>query len=207
MSKPLIIIGSGGHASILYDILKTQNKNVIGVVDSNPKTNNIVLGDLKLLGDDEAIKSFNPLDIKLVNGIGINPGNQNKENLEKEFIELGYTFATVIHPTSIIGSNVIIKNGAQVLAGSVININSYIGKGCIINTGSIIEHDCKIGDFNNISPGVVLCGNVNTGKNVYIGAGTVITQNIKIGENVVISSGSNIYKDVKSNSKIYGLKQ
>ena len=32
MSKPLLIIGAGGHASVLVDILRQQKREILGIV-------------------------------------------------------------------------------------------------------------------------------------------------------------------------------
>lgn len=36
MDKPVIIIGCGGHAHVLYDCLKLLGANVLGALDKRP---------------------------------------------------------------------------------------------------------------------------------------------------------------------------
>ena len=81
--------------------------------------------------------------------------NQTRKKIAQTY---PLNYATLIHPSVVIGSNVEIGKGTVVMAGAVINSGSRIGKHCIINTGATVDHDCVIHDFVHISPGAHLGG-------------------------------------------------
>jgi len=197
-NKPLIIIGDGGHANTLIDILNLNKLKIIGIASNNELKKDLM--GIKVYKDNQIIEKYNKNEIELVNGIGSVPYKQKKRiEINNYFKSYGYKFKSVIHPSAIIGTNVILDDGVQVMAGAVIQNNCKIGSDSIINTGAIIEHDCLIGNNCHIAPGSVICGNVKCGQNTHIGAGSVVIQGISIGKNTIIGAGSSIYKNVEDN--------
>jgi|TARA_B110001469_G_C9601579_1_gene298936 sugar O-acyltransferase (sialic acid O-acetyltransferase NeuD family) len=195
MSKPVIIIGAGGHAKVVANILKLSRIEVLGVVTPDLNVGSYFL-NLKVLGDDSVIFDYAPAEIELVNGVGALPHQNIRLKLTQQMTEKAYVFAKVTHPTAIIAKDVVLDEGSQIMAGVIIQPGTMIGKNTIINSGSIIDHDCRIAENCHIAPGVVCSGGVNIEKNVHIGTGTSIIQNIKIGEGSIIAAGSIVYKDV-----------
>jgi sugar O-acyltransferase (sialic acid O-acetyltransferase NeuD family) len=207
MNKSLILIGSGGHASVLLDVLKMCDRKVLGVVDPKLlKEGKSMFNGLKVLGDDSQITKFDTLEVELVNGIGPSTSSFKKQEIENRYSSLGYTFATVIHPSAIINCDAIIGIGVQIMAGAIIQSGVSIAKGCVINSGSIIEHDCMLSSFVHVAPGAVLCGNVKLLDNVYVGANAVITQNIKVSENSIVGAGTTLTKNLGASIKYIGKK-
>lgn len=205
--KDIVIIGAGGHAKVVADIilkrkeLLNENLNITGFLDDgykNLKYTKIfdipILGDTNLIEKLEQEKKYN-----YVIGIG---SNEIREKISNKFSNLNYY--TAIHPKSIIGTDVVIENGTVVMANTVVNSGTRIGKHCILNTGSIIEHNSNIKDYCHISPSAVLCGTVNVGKKSWIGAGSIIIQNKNIGENSIIGAGSVVIGDVSDNCTVVG---
>ena len=196
MNKPLIILGSGGHASVLFDALQLCNRNILGLVDPFITKEETIFKKLKVLGDDSEIEKFNPMNVELVNGVGPSTKSYKKEEIENKYSSLGYTFATVIHPSAIINSQAIIGSGSQIMAGAIIQSRAIIGKSCVINTGAIVEHDCLLKNFIHVGPGAVLCGGVELHDHVYVGANAVIIQNIKVSEKSIIGAGITLTKNL-----------
>ena len=199
--KSCLIIGGGGHASVLVDSINKNNINIIGYV-AKKKSNNI-LSDFDYLGDESIIYDFKPTEILLVNGIGSLPDYNNRWIVAKKFKNLNYKFLTVIHPSAIIANKVIISDGAQIMANVVLQTGVSIGEDSIINTSSSIDHDSKISRNCHIGPGSVLSGGVNIEENVHIGTGSTIIQNISIENNSIISAGSTIYKNLPKNTRFF----
>jgi sugar O-acyltransferase (sialic acid O-acetyltransferase NeuD family) len=201
MDKPVIFIGTGGHAKVVLDLLKLINIKIIGVVDPNKIYGEKWLG-IDVLGDDSAVLKYDKDKILLVNGIGYMPKSNLRHTLDTNFIKHGYRFLSITHPTSIVSKDVTLGDGVQIMAGSIIQTGVTLGKSTIINTGSIIDHDCMIEDNVHISSGTTICGDVDIGKNTFVGANSVVVQNIKIGKNCIISAGSVIHKNINNNQKI-----
>ena len=205
--KKIIIIGSGGHAKVVADIILTrkidlnENLKIIGFLDDNFKNlkyDNIF--NIPILGDLSNIEKFsNNKDYFFIIAIG---SNKVREEISKKYPELNYYIA--IHPRSIISREVEIGSGTVVMANVVINPNSTIGKHCIVNTSSVIEHDNKLGDYVHISSNATLCGGVSIDNNSWVGAGSVIRQQIHIGKDVIVGANSVVVKDIEDNCIVVG---
>ena len=181
--KKVIIIGTGGHAKVVFDgILKTDDK-VIGFMDE--------LSDKHTFMGLPVYHSFSELDKNCFYVVAI--GN-NK--VRERFDAYNLNWYTFIHPTAVIAHDAIIKEGAMILPGVIINASAVIGKHAIINSGAIIEHDCNIGDYVHVSPHATICGTCNIGNKTWIGAGATIINNTNITSNVIIGAGSTVIKDV-----------
>lgn len=200
--KPVIIIGNGGHASVLTEILLLTNRKIIGFTALQKENNQF---GLSYLGSDEIIKEYNSNEIELVLGIGSVSVSNIRKKLFNHFKGIDYTFSSVIHPTSIISKFATINEGVQILAGSIIQSFSTISSNCIINTASIIEHDCFIDSHVHISPRSVLSGQVRVGFETHIGTGSTVIQGISIGNNVLIGSGSVVIKDISDGQRVSGV--
>jgi len=199
LSKALLIIGAGGHASVLVDILRQQNREILGIVSPEIELKNRVFDGIEHFKNDDDVLKFDNQSVKLVNGLGSLPGNNLRTVLFSKFKGLGYEFETVIASNSIVSEYVELAEGVQIFNGAIVQTNVIIGANSIINTGSIIEHDCVIGGNNHIAPGVTLSGNVSTSEHVHIGTGASVIQSISIGENSIIGAGTIATKNIADN--------
>ena len=200
--KDIIIIGAGGHASVVIDIIESMKKNdhevnIKGLIDDNEEITEFM--GYPILGKLGDILVYTNNDTEFVIAIG---NNEIRRKIAIELKDLKYF--TAIHPTSIIGTNVSIGNGTVVMPRSVINANSVIGKHSIINSGAIVEHDNRIGNFTHISPGAVLAGGVTVGNSTQIGANSVVIQCLNIGSNSIVGAGSTVIRDIESNVTAVG---
>ena len=204
MSRPIILLGCGEHGRVLLDVLLDQKFIVLGIADKNVEVNTKIYG-IPVLGDDDFIlKTYKPDSVDLVNGIGSIGDLSIRSKIYEKFKTLGYGFKTIIHPSAVISSRVILKEGVQVLAGVVINTETEVGENTIINTRSSIDHGCVIGRNVHIAPGCVLSGCVRVGENTHVGTGSTVRQGIQIGSNTLIGVGSVIVKDITSGVVAYG---
>jgi sugar O-acyltransferase (sialic acid O-acetyltransferase NeuD family) len=199
-NKPVLILGAGGHAKVVADALIQTGNEILGFLtpDKIPGSKFFRYG---ILGDDSVVDKYSPDNVVLANGIGSLPHQHLRWSLAAKMRQKGFTFLTVIHPSTIIANDVRLDEGVQIMAGVVIQPSSHIGKDTIINTGVMIDHDCKVGENCHIAPGVVCSGKVYIASNSHLGTGTAVIQDVSIGENCVIAAGSVIYKDIPSHMK------
>ena len=201
MNKGHIIIGNGGHSKLLIEILQLSKENILGVTDIDSGVQNHQSNEIKVLGNDDVIFNFSNQEVHLINGLGQLPRKKTRMDIYNNFSTKGYFFPAIVHPSVIIGKNVDIKPGAQILAGTILQHGSDIGENTIINTKTSIDHDSIVGNHCHIAPGVTICGNVSIGENTFIGAGSVIINNINIGKDCLIAAGSVVYKDIDDNTE------
>ena len=187
--KKIVILGAGGHASVIADIVRAEGNEVVAFLDDNPECSNCN-GPISCCYDY-------PL-CEFIIGIG-------NAKIREELSKLDLKWHTAIHPSSIISPSVEIGQGSVIMPNSVINANSIIGKHCIINSGSIIEHDNVIGDFSHISVGARTGGKVIIGRFVWVGIGSTIINNISICDDTLIGAGAVVVKTIESSGTYFGV--
>ncbi|KAA1166120.1 NeuD/PglB/VioB family sugar acetyltransferase [Pseudoalteromonas fuliginea] len=203
-STNYLIIGGGGHAAALAEILIKQNKKIIGVVAPKITAGEIIFDYVEHYLNDDDVLNFNTKDIKLVNGIGSMPYKSLREIVFNRFKKLGYVFATVVSDSALVSDYSVLADGVQVMNNAVINIGSRVGENSIINTSVSVDHDCSIGEHTHLAPGTTLSGQVIIENNVHVATGANVINNITIGNNTIIGVGANITKSVLPNSIVYG---
>lgn len=205
MSLPVIILGAGGHAKVLIDALLAVSAVIAGIVDPDPTLVGIKILGVPVLGGDAVVNEYPPSEIRLVNGLGSVGLPVNRQQLFEKFKGMGYKFATVIQPSAVIASGVVLGEGAQVMAGAVIQPGCRIGINSIINTRASVDHDCITGDHVHISPGVTLSGAVVVGACSHIGTGATVIQGISIGYGCLVAAGAVVTKDISDGAKVRGV--
>ena len=206
MSKPLIIIGGGGHAAVLAELMNDRQRPVLGFTDVQASESDSLLTGLTFLGDDAAIlSSHSPDEFELVNGLGSTGKIKRRAILFNHFTAAGYGFTDIVHPTAYLSPSVTHGQGLQILAGAIANTGAQLGNNVLINSRALVEHHCTIGDHSHIASGAVVCGGCRIGQSVHIGAGAVINQGITIGDGAIIASGAVVIADVAAGSLMVGV--
>ncbi|RJK83355.1 acetyltransferase [Vibrio cholerae] len=188
--KPLVLIGGGGHASVLADILLGQGRDIVAVISPDDLSSRAVFTGLVHLTQDEEVKRFSPESVYLVNGIGMLPRSTLRQRVNQQFLELGYQFETVIASDAHVSRFATIHSGAQILSGARVQTGAVVGEHTIVNSGALVEHDCQIGAYNHIAPNATLCGDVLTEGNVYIGANATVIQGLALEAQSTVGAGA-----------------
>lgn len=205
MAWPVIVLGAGGHAKVLIDILKLKAIDIIGITIRNKQDMDDYFCGIKLLGTDDEVLHYPPEKVLLVNGIGSILSTLNRKELFIHLKNKGYHFETVIHPSAIISSDVILSEGVQIMAGAILQPGTVIGSNTIINTKASIDHDCHIGEHVHIAPGVTISGGVQVDNGVHIGTGAAIIQGIRIGTNSLIGAGAVVINNITDHVTALGV--
>jgi len=207
VSHLIFVLGAGGHAKVILDaIFSTSSMNISGIVDCNPMLVGGSIFGVPIIGSNEIIfEKYLPKDVLLINGIGSISPKSHRQELFNKFKKSGFNFANIVHVTGYVGKEVLLGEGAQILAGGIVQPGCHIGNNVIVNTNASIDHDCFIGDHVHLAPRVVCCGNVTIGRGSHIGAGAVVLQGVTIGENCLIASGAVVTRDVPSHCKVAGV--
>ncbi|WP_422529146.1 acetyltransferase [Serratia fonticola] len=206
MSKGILVLGAGGHASVIVDVLLASKNKIVGIISPEVVQERKIFDGLNFYHDECIIYDYHVKDIFLVNGVGSLPFNNRRSDIYNKYTNEGYEFLSVLSSNAYISEYAVLGRGVQVMPGAIIQAGAVIGDNTIINTSAIIEHDCIIGCNNHIAPGATLSGGVHTGSDVHIGTNATIIQSIAIGERSVIGAGAVITKDVKEESIVYPAK-
>lgn len=204
--KNILIYGASGHSKMIVDILlKNQDYNIIGYIDSFKSINEKVYG-FSILGDLNDINSLiSKHNIEgIIIGIGDNYTRQKAfENISE--VAPNLAFISAVHPKAIIASDVKIPRGTVVMADVVINADSKVGEFCILNTKSSLGHDSVLEDFSSLSSGVITGGNVSIGFGSAICLRATIVQGITIGKHTVIGASSLVLKPLGDFKLAHGM--
>lgn len=192
VNKPIIVLGAGGHAAVLVDMLRSQGVVPLALVAPTAGAPRAVLADIPLWHDEAKILAYRPNEVELVNGIGSLPGSPLRAELFARYRALGYHFARVVSTQAMVSDYVVLEEGVQVMAGAIIQAGTRIGANSIINSGAIVDHDCHLAGDNHVAPGAVLSGGVVTGERVHIGTGAAVIQGISIGAGAVVGAGATL---------------
>ena len=202
----IILLGGGGHAKVLIDLINTSGQfEISGILDTQLEIGTKVL-NVPVLGDDDLLSGLYSKGIKNVCiAIGSVKDNARRRILFDKVKQMGFLVPYLLHPQTIISKNVHFSEGVQIMAGVNVQTDSLFKKNTIINTGAIIEHDCSIGSHVHICPGAVISGGCTVGDGAFIGAGATVMQEINIGKCVTVAAGAVVVKDVPDRSMVKGV--
>lgn len=202
----VVVIGASGHAQVIADaILKGSGYSFKGFIDEEQAPGTIVLGHPVLGKDEDLLRVLQQHGIThAIVGIGDN-FIREKVTHKIQILAPNLAWATVIHPSAIIGYDVSIGVGTAIMAGAIVNCNTQVGAHTIINTGASLDHDNTLSDFVTIAPGVVTGGNVSVGDGSVVSIGATVKHQIHIGTNTVIGAGALVLKDIPDNAVAYGI--
>ncbi|WLS80304.1 acetyltransferase [Erwinia pyri] len=203
MNKKIIVIGGGGHASVLVDILHRLELPVFSFISPSPPANKIIFNGILHWLSDDILTSLPPDEYILVNGIGSMPGSVLREKVANAGRKLGYEFMNIISPDAYVSSFATLSEGVQIMGRAIVQPGCVIGQDVIVNSGAIIEHDCTVGDYSHISPGAVVCGNAHIGERVHVGANASVIQGVSVARGSVIGAGAIVTKNLDSAAIVY----
>jgi sugar O-acyltransferase (sialic acid O-acetyltransferase NeuD family) len=203
--KRILIVGAGGHAQVVADILLRARENGLAVEPIGYVDDNVGLAGQRRLGlpvlgqiaDCDAI----PHDALIV-GIG---NNCVRQLLYETLQAQGEHFAVARHPSAILASDVCIGAGSVVGAGVIVNPGATIGANVILNTRCTVEHHNLIRDHVHIAPGVHLGGDVEIGAGALIGIGATVMPQRRVGEASVVGAGALVTEDVPAQTVVVGV--
>lgn len=199
-----IIIGAGGQARVVYEILHYRKDiDIIGFVDPVQKHPNETIYGLPIFYDLANIPQLAKKGVEeFIVAIG---DNMLRAQRFEETIKCGLRPLTAIHPTANIASNVHIDGGTTISIGAIIATGASIGKNVIINSGAIVEHDDIIHDHAHIGPGAALAGKVIVEQFGFIGINAAVKEYTRIGQNCTIGAGSVVLKDTPPHAVAVGI--
>jgi sugar O-acyltransferase (sialic acid O-acetyltransferase NeuD family) len=199
----VIVIGTGGHASEIYDILSQESLKNLFFFDIYNNRNISILFGLPVISDENQLKEIIDKDRNFILGIG---NCKLRKSICEKIEILGGIPVSVISTTAQIGKlNTFFGSGCNIMSFTLVSSNVQVGKGTLINSRVNIHHDVSIGEFCEIGPAALLLGNVKVGNNVMIGAGAIILPDLVIEDNVIIGAGAVVTKNISTGIMVKGV--
>ncbi len=199
MSDKIYILGAGGMAREVHQIFKSLG---LGAVVEGFLVNEDGIDKKGHLKGKRIhnIKEVHLNEDILINGIG----TPLREKWIKELERGKYKFTSAIHPSAILGDELVLGKDLIIGAQTSLTCDIAVGDHVIINAKCSIHHDCIIEDYVTISPGVSMGGRSKIGKGTFIGIGSSIIQDVTIGAGSIIGAGSVVITDIPSGVLAYG---
>jgi sugar O-acyltransferase (sialic acid O-acetyltransferase NeuD family) len=206
MIEEIIILGTGGHAAVVIDIIESAGKyKILGITDiSSPK--GATFKNYPILGNDDVLKEYFENGCKNVAiGVGGFKNNTLRSTIFKKMKEIGFRIPYHIHPSANVSKTVKIGEGTVIFPGVNINTDVSIGKNNIIATGSNIDHNTILHDDVLISAGVTLGGDVIISEKVLCALGCNVISGVEIGKEILIGAGALVVKNLYQKGKYIGI--
>ena len=190
--KSLLLIGCGGHARSLIELIESAaDWRIHGLVGLPGQVGSRVLGYPVIACDADlpALKEECQDAVLAIGHLG-DPGP--RQRLAAELEQLGFKFPVMTSPNAVVSRFAHLGPGTTVGHGVIVNAGAIVGSYCIINSRALIEHDVQIGDHSHISTGVLVNGGVHVGPGSFIGSGAMLREGLELPALTVISAGKRV---------------
>jgi UDP-perosamine 4-acetyltransferase len=188
----VVIIGAGGHAKVVIDLLNSSGVPIFGLtdVDGSPRR---ILG-APVLGNDEILPSLFTQGVR--HAFVALGDNRLRLAMGTRVHALGFDLVNAISPRATISPSARLGRGVAIMAGAVINADAQIGDLAIINTGAGVDHDTFVGRGSHVGPGAAVAGGVHIGSGALLGVGSSVAPGCSIGEGATIGAGACVIDDI-----------
>lgn len=207
MSRPVVILGAGGHARVLTACLRELDVQILGCTGVEEVADPLATlpTGVAYLGDNQAVLAMPADSVHLINGLGSVGSTMLRTRVHASFKDRGYRFGSVIHPAALIASDVELGEGIQIMAGAVLQSGCRLDENVLINTRAVIDHDCRLCIGVHVAPGATLSGGVIVGAGAHIGTGASIKQGVNIGAGSIVGVGAAVISDIQEGVTVAGV--
>lgn len=203
MEKDLIIVGASGFGREVLQWVKHCNSvqkkwNVKGFIDDNLHALDGYECDYTVI---DLIKSYAVKDSdNFAIAIAL---PKIKKGVVELLQEKGAKFASIIHPTAIIGAFSEIGEGVVITPYAKISPNVKIGN-FVTLLGSGLGHDATVDDYCTITGNCSINGHVRLREGAFIGSNSCIAPGKEVGAWSLVAMGSMVITNVKPATKVMG---
>ena len=190
-----MILGAGGFAREVTDLCYDLGWYVVGYAVDIPDQPKVLLG--KAVRQLEDWNSDWPCVAAIVSPL--------RKRILDSAVRLGFTFASVVHPSASVSKMARIHPGVIVNRNVTVGNEAVVRRHMILNRGCTIGHDCEIGIGVTVGPGANLAGNVRVGEWATIGMGANVREGTRIGAGAFIGMGSVVVEDVPGGETWWGI--
>jgi sugar O-acyltransferase (sialic acid O-acetyltransferase NeuD family) len=190
--KPLLLIGCGGHARSLIDVIETGGHwRIHGLVGLPGQVGSSVLS-YPVIGSDVDLPSLREACSSAVLAIGQLPDPAPRQQLAAHLQHVGFHCPVIVSPHAVVSRHAQLGAGTVVGHGAIVNAGAVVGGHCILNSRALIEHDVQIGNHCHVSTGALVNGGVQLGCGSFVGSGAMLREGLQLPAGTVISAGKRV---------------
>jgi sugar O-acyltransferase (sialic acid O-acetyltransferase NeuD family) len=204
MTRPMLVIGAGGHSRSCIDVIERHGGyEIIGLIGRAEEVGSYLL-NYRVIGCDNDLPSLMRPGLCALVSVGQISANRVRQVLFEHLLQIGFELPVVVSPLAYISPHAEIGVGSIVMHHATISAGVKVGNNCIINSGAIVEHDCHVSDHCHVSTGSVINGGVHIGIRCFVGSGSVIREKCSVGDDTVIGMGISVRHNIGPNSVFVG---
>ncbi|GLH48903.1 acetyltransferase [Pseudomonas lactis] len=128
-----------------------------------------------------------------------------KKTVSEKLVAKGAQFFSLVHPTAIVGTRVVIGQGVVVCPNTILSTDLEIGDFVTINSCTTIGHDTSVGSYSTISGHCDVTGGVQLAESVFMGSHAVIVPKVTVGAFAVIGASSVVIRKVAPGVTVFGV--
>jgi sugar O-acyltransferase (sialic acid O-acetyltransferase NeuD family) len=200
-ARPLLLMGGGGHASVVAESARAAGWSIAGFLDDRPEgTEASALGVewLGVIGDLHTV-------LERLADAAVHAAMGDNELRRRWSADAGRALAPpIVHPSAVVSPSATLADGVFIAPRAVVNARAVIERGAIVNSGAIVEHDCRLGAFCHVAPGVALGGNVSVGEQALVGIGATVIPGRRIGARATLGAAAVAIRDVPEGTTAVG---
>lgn len=202
MIKKILILGGEGNGGVIAACIKDMHDNFeykdlkfCGFLNDKIEIGTII-NEYPVMGKTNEVKKFikeGYYFVFTIHPIGhgdIRIKLFNKLNIPKERL------LTIVHPSSFVGYNTILKPGVVVMPNCYIGTATIIGDSTLVMANSIIGHNNNIGRLCHFSASSVVGALITIGDASDIALNATVIEKVNIGTCSVVGAGALVRKDI-----------
>lgn len=205
--RDLIVVGAGGFARETVEAVRAINEqyptwNLLGLLDDNPDRWGKLVGGAPVVGPVEHVHRQPWAQVVLTTG---RPDMYVSRPLLAARLGIPEArYATIVHPTSTVGTTCTVGAGSVLLAHVDLTADVTVGRHVVVMPQVVLPHDARVDDFATLASGVRVGGACHVEEGAYIGAGACLREGTRVGSRALVGMGSVVLRDVPPMRKWLG---
>jgi sugar O-acyltransferase (sialic acid O-acetyltransferase NeuD family) len=205
--KCVIIIGAGGHAREVAEILRHQTSagggpQATGFVVDDPENHPREVAGLPVLGDWSWFDGRGREGLAVICAVG---SPQLRRRMAERATSAGLKFASAVSPLAYLSPEAQLGAGVMIFPHCFVSTGSSVGEHAVVNVAASVSHDTCLGRYSTLGPGVRLAGRVSVGEGAYIGVGASIIDRVSVGAWTTVGGGAVVTNDLPGDVTAIGV--
>ena len=179
------LLGSGGHARAVADVLARRGDTVLCVSDREGQWR---LPVSRVVGEErDALAWALDAGAPVVVGIG---DNRARLALVEEARTRGIDVPPLVATSATVSPEAELGPGVVVMEHAHVGPWSRLGAAVLVNTSAVVEHDATVGAGTHLGPGSVLLGHASVGAACLVGARATVLVGRSVGDAATVGAGA-----------------
>jgi sugar O-acyltransferase (sialic acid O-acetyltransferase NeuD family) len=203
----VVIIGAGGHAREVADILRDRAREgagprLLGFVADDPENYPAEVDGVPFLGDWGWFDTADLEGLAVACAVGL---PQLRRHLAGRAEARGLSFASAVSPLAYVSPAASLGEGVMVFPHAFVSAGSSLGDHSVVNVGASVSHDARVGRFATLGPGARVAGHASVGEGCYLGVGSSVIDRVSIGAWATVGGGACVTQDLPENVTAVGV--